>query len=158
MEKPFGRDLESSRELDADLKKVLSEDQIFRIDHYLGKELIENLSVLRFANLVFEPLFCRDYVRNVQVIFSEPFGTEGRGGYFDDYGIIRDVIQNHLLQVRPLLHFTPKCSHCARSPSGTSRPGVRRQGGMRARARVGGNGAAQRADPGALCNGVPYQP
>ena len=100
MEKPFGRDLESSRQLDKDLKAVLNEDQIFRIDHYLGKELIENLTVLRFSNLIFEPLWCRDYIRNVQVIFSEDFGTEGRGGYFDEYGIIRDVIQNHLLQAR----------------------------------------------------------
>lgn len=100
VEKPFGKDLESSRQLDIDLKQYLAEEQIFRIDHYLGKELIENLTVLRFANLIFEPLWCRDYVQNVQIIFSEDFGTEGRGGYFDQYGIIRDVLQNHLLQVR----------------------------------------------------------
>ena len=100
VEKPFGKDLESSRQLDTDLKEVLEENQIFRIDHYLGKELIENLTVLRFANLIFEPLWNRDYIRNVQVIFSEDFGTEGRGGYFDEYGIMRDVLQNHLLQVR----------------------------------------------------------
>jgi glucose-6-phosphate 1-dehydrogenase len=99
VEKPFGKDLESSRKLDVDLKEHLSEEQIFRIDHYLGKELIENLTVLRFSNLVFEPLWSRSFIRNVQVIFSEDFGTEGRGGYFDEYGIIRDVIQNHLLQV-----------------------------------------------------------
>lgn len=110
VEKPFGRDLESSRQLDADLKKILTEDQIFRIDHYLGKELVENLSVLRFANLIFEPLFCRDFVRNVQIIFTEPFGTEGRGGYFDSYGIIRDVIQNHLLQVLLALLKIVACS------------------------------------------------
>lgn len=102
VEKPFGKDLESSRQLDVDLKKYLSEEQIFRIDHYLGKELIENLTVLRFANLIFEPLWCRQYIKNVQVIFSEDFGTEGRGGYFDEYGIIRDVIQNHLLQILAL--------------------------------------------------------
>jgi glucose-6-phosphate 1-dehydrogenase len=102
VEKPFGRDLASFRELSAALGEHLAEEQIYRIDHYLGKELIENLSVLRFANLVFEPLWSRQYIRNVQVIFSEDFGTEGRGGYFDRYGIVRDVVQNHLLQIMAL--------------------------------------------------------
>ncbi|KAI3695371.1 hypothetical protein L1987_78368 [Smallanthus sonchifolius] len=102
VEKPFGRDSESSAELTRSLKKYLAEDQIFRIDHYLGKELVENLSVLRFSNLVFEPLWSRNYIRNVQFIFSEDFGTEGRGGYFDNYGIIRDIMQNHLLQILAL--------------------------------------------------------
>lgn len=102
VEKPFGRDLESFQALARSLYEHLSEEQIYRIDHYLGKELIENLTVLRFANLVFEPLWSRDYIRSVQVIFSENFGTEGRGGYFDRYGIIRDVIQNHLLQIMAL--------------------------------------------------------
>ncbi|EPS67139.1 glucose-6-phosphate 1-dehydrogenase, partial [Genlisea aurea] len=99
VEKPFGRDSESSAALTTTLKKYLTEDQIFRIDHYLGKELVENLSVLRFSNLIFEPLWSRQYIRNVQLIFSEDFGTEGRGGYFDNYGIIRDIMQNHLLQI-----------------------------------------------------------
>ncbi|KAJ4844625.1 Glucose-6-phosphate 1-dehydrogenase 1, chloroplastic [Turnera subulata] len=102
VEKPFGRDSESSGELTRCLKQYLSEDQIFRIDHYLGKELVENLSVLRFSNLVFEPLWSRTCIRNVQLIFSEDFGTEGRGGYFDNYGIIRDIMQNHLLQILAL--------------------------------------------------------
>ncbi|EOX93505.1 Glucose-6-phosphate dehydrogenase 1 isoform 1 [Theobroma cacao] len=102
VEKPFGRDSESSAELTRCLKQYLTEDQIFRIDHYLGKELVENLSVLRFSNLVFEPLWSRNYIRNVQLIFSEDFGTEGRGGYFDNYGIIRDIMQNHLLQILAL--------------------------------------------------------
>ncbi|CAN6324926.1 unnamed protein product [Urochloa humidicola] len=102
VEKPFGRDSESSGELTRSLKKYLAEEQIFRIDHYLGKELVENLSVLRFSNLVFEPLWSRNYIRNVQLIFSEDFGTEGRGGYFDNYGIIRDIMQNHLLQILAL--------------------------------------------------------
>ncbi|ERN17756.1 glucose-6-phosphate 1-dehydrogenase 1, chloroplastic isoform X2 [Amborella trichopoda] len=102
VEKPFGRDSESSAELTRCLKLYLNEDQIFRIDHYLGKELVENLSVLRFSNLVFEPLWSRNYIRNVQFIFSEDFGTEGRGGYFDSYGIIRDIMQNHLLQILAL--------------------------------------------------------
>ncbi|KAJ8476849.1 hypothetical protein OPV22_020576 [Ensete ventricosum] len=102
VEKPFGRDSESSAALTRGLKQYLDEDQIFRIDHYLGKELVENLSILRFSNLVFEPLWSRQYIRNVQLIFSEDFGTEGRGGYFDNYGIIRDIMQNHLLQILAL--------------------------------------------------------
>ncbi|GAB4859337.1 Glucose-6-phosphate 1-dehydrogenase 1, chloroplastic [Ancistrocladus abbreviatus] len=102
VEKPFGRDSDSSRRLTTCLKKYLQEDQIFRIDHYLGKELVENLSVLRFSNLVFGPLWSRNYIRNVQFIFSEDFGAEGRGGYFDNYGIIRDIMQNHLLQILAL--------------------------------------------------------
>ncbi|XP_047960653.1 glucose-6-phosphate 1-dehydrogenase, chloroplastic-like [Salvia hispanica] len=102
VEKPFGRDSESSAALTKSLKQYLTEDQIFRIDHYLGKELVENLSVLRFSNLIFEPLWSRQYIRNVQLIFSEDFGTEGRGGYFDHYGIMRDIMQNHLLQILAL--------------------------------------------------------
>nr|GEX76372.1 glucose-6-phosphate 1-dehydrogenase, chloroplastic-like [Tanacetum cinerariifolium] len=102
VEKPFGRDSESSGELTRSLKKYLDEEQIFRIDHYLGKELVENLSVLRFSNLIFEPLWSRNYIRSVQFIFSEDFGTEGRGGYFNNYGIIRDIMQNHLLQILAL--------------------------------------------------------
>ncbi|KAL0357739.1 UNVERIFIED_CONTAM: Glucose-6-phosphate 1-dehydrogenase, chloroplastic [Sesamum calycinum] len=93
VEKPFGRDSESSAALTRALKQYLEEDQIFRIDHYLGKELVENLSVLRFSNLIFEPLWSRQYIRNVQLIFSEDFGTEGRGG---------DIMQNHLLQILAL--------------------------------------------------------
>ena len=102
VEKPFGRDLASSRALSDGLYRNLTEDQIYRIDHYLGKELVENLSVLRFSNLVFQPLWTRQCIRNVQIIFSEDFGTEGRGGYFDNYGIIRDIMQNHLLQILAL--------------------------------------------------------
>jgi glucose-6-phosphate 1-dehydrogenase len=102
VEKPFGHDLQSSRELGSGLYQSLSEDELYRIDHYLGKELIENLTVLRFSNLVFQPLWSRQYIRNVQIILSEDFGVEGRGGYFDQYGIIRDIIQNHLLQVLAL--------------------------------------------------------
>lgn len=93
MEKPFGRDSASSRELDQGLQAAWEESQIYRIDHYLGKELVDNLMVLRFSNLIFEPLWNRKYVKNVQLVFSENFGTEGRGGYFDHYGIIRDIMQ-----------------------------------------------------------------
>ncbi|XP_021890346.1 LOW QUALITY PROTEIN: glucose-6-phosphate 1-dehydrogenase, cytoplasmic isoform-like [Carica papaya] len=99
VEKPFGKDLESSEKLSSQIGELFDEPQIYRIDHYLGKELVQNLLVLRFANRMFLPLWNRDNIDNVQIVFREDFGTEGRGGYFDEYGIIRDIIQNHLLQV-----------------------------------------------------------
>lgn len=110
VEKPFGRDLDSSKELSRCLSQYLEEEQIYRIDHYLGKELIDNLLVMRFSNLIFEPLWSRQFIRNVQIVFSEPFGTEGRGGYFDNYGIIRDIMQNHLLQIVALFAMEPPVS------------------------------------------------
>ncbi|KAK3280734.1 Glucose-6-phosphate 1-dehydrogenase [Cymbomonas tetramitiformis] len=110
VEKPFGRDSQSSKALSEALALSLTEEQTYRIDHYLGKELIDNLAVLRFSNLVFEPLWNRQYIRNVQIIFSEPFGTEGRGGYFDHYNIIRDIMQNHLLQMLALFAMEPPVS------------------------------------------------
>ena len=103
VEKPFGRDRESSDALVRDLGRVFTEPNIYRIDHYLGKEMVQNLMVLRFANTVFEPLFNREHVQSVQVTWTEPLGVEGRGGYFEHYGIIRDVMQNHLLQVMALV-------------------------------------------------------
>lgn len=99
VEKPFGKDLASAEELSAQLGELFDERQLYRIDHYLGKELVQNLLVLRFANRFFLPLWNRDNIDNIQIVFREDFGTEGRGGYFDEYGIIRDIIQNHLLQV-----------------------------------------------------------
>jgi glucose-6-phosphate 1-dehydrogenase len=83
------------------------EDQTYRIDHYLGKEVIQNLLVLRFANIVFEPLWNRDFIHSVRIVWKENIGLEGRGGYFDQYGIIRDVIQNHLLQILALVAMEP---------------------------------------------------
>jgi glucose-6-phosphate 1-dehydrogenase len=103
IEKPFGRDRASSDELAEGMAFVFSEDQIYRIDHYLGKEVIQNLLVLRFANRVFWALWGRAHVASVHVSFAEDFGVEGRGGYFDQYGIVRDVMQNHLLQILALL-------------------------------------------------------
>ncbi|XP_010248854.1 PREDICTED: glucose-6-phosphate 1-dehydrogenase, cytoplasmic isoform [Nelumbo nucifera] len=99
VEKPFGKDLESAENLSTQLGNLFDEPQLYRIDHYLGKELVQNLLVLRFANRFFLPLWNRDNIDNIQIVFREDFGTEGRGGYFDEYGIIRDIIQNHLLQV-----------------------------------------------------------
>ncbi|CAI0456775.1 unnamed protein product [Linum tenue] len=99
VEKPFGKDLESAEKLSSQIGELFGEHQIYRIDHYLGKEMVQNLLVLRFANRLFVPLWNRDNIDNVQIVFREDFGIEGRGGYFDEYGIIRDIIQNHLLQV-----------------------------------------------------------
>lgn len=99
VEKPFGKDLQSSDRLSNHIASLFCEDQIYRIDHYLGKEMVQNLMVLRFANRIFGPIWNRDNVACVILTFKEPFGTEGRGGYFDEFGIIRDVMQNHLLQM-----------------------------------------------------------
>lgn len=103
VEKPFGHDDASSEKLSHHLASLFSEDQIFRIDHYLGKEMVQNLMILRFGNGLFSPTWNRLYIASVQITFKEPFGTEGRGGYFDKFGIIRDVMQNHLLQILSLV-------------------------------------------------------
>ncbi|KAJ7270488.1 glucose-6-P dehydrogenase [Mycena rebaudengoi] len=103
VEKPFGKDLSSARELLSALKQYWSEDETFRVDHFLGKEMVRNLLVLRFANMAMGAVWDKDSISNVQISFKEPFGTEGRGGYFDEFGIIRDVMQNHLLQVLTIL-------------------------------------------------------
>ncbi|GHJ85132.1 hypothetical protein NliqN6_1534 [Naganishia liquefaciens] len=103
IEKPFGKDLDSCREMMSALKKEWSEDETYRIDHYLGKEMVKNLLLLRFGNLWIESSWNKNFISNVQITFKEPFGTEGRGGYFDEFGIIRDVCQNHLLQTLSIL-------------------------------------------------------
>ena len=103
IEKPFGRDRESSDMLTREMSKVFSEDQTFRIDHYLGKEVVQNLLVLRFANLVFEPIWNRRFVKNIEITWKEDLDVQGRAGYFDSFGIIRDVMQNHLLQILSLV-------------------------------------------------------
>jgi glucose-6-phosphate 1-dehydrogenase len=110
VEKPFGRDLDSCLALGKDLGSIFDESQIYRIDHYLGKEMVQNLLVLRFANAIFEPIWNRNHISNVQITFKEPIGTGGRGGYFDDIGIIRDVMQNHLLQIASLVAMEPPIS------------------------------------------------
>ena len=114
VEKPFGRDLHSFEILNRTLSQYFSEEHIYRIDHYLGKELVQNLTVMRFSNIWLEKIWNNECIQSIILTFKEPFGTDGRGGYFDSYGIIRDILQNHLLQVLALL--------CMETPTAVTGP------------------------------------
>ncbi len=107
VEKPFGRDLASARALNQILRRVFPDDAIFRIDHYLGKEPIQNLIYFRFANTFFEPIWNRNHIDSVQITMAEDFGVAGRGQFYEETGAIRDVVQNHMLQVAALLALEP---------------------------------------------------
>jgi glucose-6-phosphate 1-dehydrogenase len=110
IEKPFGTDLESAQKLNKQIHKVLSEKQIYRIDHYLGKETVQNILVARFANTIFEPLWNRNYIDHVEITVSEKIGVEHRGKFYDKVGILRDIFQNHLLQLLTLVAMEPPVS------------------------------------------------
>ena len=103
IEKPFGSDLKSAEQLNNQLRRSFKEEEIYRIDHYLGKDMVQNIEVLRFSNAMFEPLWNNKYISNIQVTSSEVLGVEDRGGYYESSGALKDMVQNHMLQMVALL-------------------------------------------------------
>lgn len=110
IEKPFGRDLSSARQLNERISNVFAEDDIYRIDHYLGKEMIQNLMVIRFANILFEPVWNNKFIDNIQISSSETIGVEDRGSYYEQAGALRDMLQNHMLQLLAMVAMEPPSS------------------------------------------------
>jgi glucose-6-phosphate 1-dehydrogenase len=113
LEKPFGRSLDTANELNATVTGVFNEDQVYRIDHYLGKETVQNLLVFRFANGIFEPFWNRRYIDHVQLAVAEELGVENRGSYYEEAGLLRDMIQNHVLQLLSLVAMEPPAAFTA---------------------------------------------
>ncbi|WP_312889048.1 glucose-6-phosphate dehydrogenase [Desertibacillus haloalkaliphilus] len=107
IEKPFGHDLTSAKELNDNIREAFAEEEIYRIDHYLGKEMVQNIEVIRFANAMFEPLWNNRYISNIQITSSETLGVEDRGGYYEASGALRDMVQNHMMQMVSLLAMEP---------------------------------------------------
>ena len=107
IEKPFGRDLDSAKALNKLLNEYYKEEQIYRIDHYLGKETVQNILAFRFANAILEPLWNRNYIEHVQISVTENLGVENRGGYYESAGAMRDMVQNHILQLMCLIAMEP---------------------------------------------------
>src|SRR4051812_4534573 len=113
IEKPFGRDLASAKELDEVVHQAFREDQVFRIDHYLGKETVQNILVFRFANGIFEPVWNRNFIDHVQITVAESIGVEGRGRFYEEAGALRDMVQSHMLQVLSFVAMEPPASFAA---------------------------------------------
>ena len=107
IEKPFGHDLPSAKALNQEIREAFTEDQIYRIDHYLGKQMVQNIEVIRFANAIFEPLWTNRYISNIQITSSEDLGVEDRARYYEKSGALRDMVQNHILQMVALLAMEP---------------------------------------------------
>ncbi|KJB85172.1 glucose-6-phosphate dehydrogenase, partial [Paenibacillus sp. E194] len=107
IEKPFGYDLPSAEKLNEEIRQVFKEEEVYRIDHYLGKEMVQNIEVLRFANAFFEPLWNNKHIANIQISLSETVGVEERGGYYDHAGALRDMAQNHMLQMLTMIAMEP---------------------------------------------------
>ena len=115
IEKPFGHDLDSARELNHQVNAVFHENQVFRIDHYLGKETVQNILVFRFANGIFEPIWNRNYIDHVQITAAETLGVEGRGPFYEKAGALRDVVQNHVMELLSFVAMEPPSSFEAES-------------------------------------------
>src|SRR4029079_8799810 len=107
IEEPFGHDIASARELNDQVMQVFEESQVYRIDHYLGKETVQNLMVFRFANGIFEPIWNRRYVDHVQITVAEELGIESRAAYYEEAGALRDMVQNHLMQILCMIAMEP---------------------------------------------------
>src|SRR5437764_391240 len=158
VEKPFGYDLDSARQLNQQLLVVFDEPQIFRIDHYLGKETVQNMWALRFANALFEPVWNRNFIDNVQITAAEDIGIEGRAGYYDHAGALRDLVQNHMLQLLALLTMEPPSSFEANRVrdekfkvlTAIPRPSVDDVSSMAVRAQYGPGVSAGKDAPGYL--------